>query len=103
MGQYQPKMADDSQKKSVRSRQVGQDDEGEEIPVLRVYKANWGPSRITLGLTPTTARGNSTPLGFTASSSWARGVAPGDPIDRSSESGSGAQYPLADPEFDDFA
>ena len=83
MGQYQPKMPDDSQKKSVKSRQGGQ---GEEIPVLRVYKANWGPSRITVGLTPTTAPGNSTPLGFIASSSWARGEAPGNPIKRSSAS-----------------
>ena len=80
MGQYNPSMSDSPQRPSGQSRQGGQDDKGEEMPVLRVYKANWGPSRITVGLTPTTALGNSTPLGFTAWSSWARGEAPGEPL-----------------------
>ena len=79
MGQYNPNMSDSPEKSSRKSRQGGQDDKMKETSVLRVYKANWGPSRITLALTPTTAPGNSTPLGFIASSSWARGEAPGEP------------------------
>ena len=95
MGQYNPNMSDSPQRSSRQSRQGGQDDKGEEMPVLRVYKANWGPSRITLALTPTTAPGNSTPLGFIASSSWARGEAPGNPIKRSSASGSTPSGPTS--------
>ena len=105
MGQYNPNTSDSPQRSSRQSRQGGQDDKMEETPVLRVYKANWGPSRITVGLTPTTAPGHSTPLGFTASSSWARGEAPGDHIERSpaSESGPSGQSPQVKLRFNDFA
>ena len=105
MGQYNPNMFDIPQRPSRQLRQSGQDDKTEETSVLRVYKANWGPSRITIALTPATAPGHSTPLGYTASSSWARGEAPGEPLKLSpaSESGPSGQSPQVKLRFNDFA
>ena len=80
MGEYDRNKPDNPQGSPGRPKQGKQVATKDEIPVLRVFKANWGPSRITVGLTPTTAPGNATPLGFTAWSSWARGEAPGEPL-----------------------
>ena len=45
MGEYQHKTP-----KSGKVERGSEDDSGETMLVLRVYKANWGPSRITLKL-----------------------------------------------------
>ena len=62
---------------SGRPERGSQDDSTESMPVLRVYKANWGPQRITVRLEPEIAKGSSTPLGFVATSPWGHGPAPG--------------------------
>ena len=62
---------------SGRPERGSEDDETETMLVLRVYKANWGPSRLTVRLEPEMAKGSSTPLGFVATSPWGHGPAPG--------------------------
>ena len=72
MGEYSRKISG-----SGRPERGSQDDETEKMPVLRVYKANWGPQRITVRLEPETIPGDDTPLGFVAASPWGYGEAPG--------------------------
>ena len=85
------------------------DEVKEAIPVLRVYKANWGPQRITVRLEAETIPGNDTPLGFVAASPWGYGQAPGayslgDHVPHPSTSGASAKkQSVREGVFDDFA
>ena len=59
-----------------RPERGSQDDEEETILVLRVYKANWGPQRISIQLRAEKRLGHETPIGFNAASPWEFGPAP---------------------------
>ncbi len=99
MGEYQHKTP-----KSGKAERGSEDDSGETMLVLRVYKANWGPSRITLRLQTQMPKGNATPVAFVADGPWGPGPAPGA-LPRSKTNGGKAAEETMGPmedEFDDF-
>ncbi len=63
---------------SGKSEQGSKDDDKVYLPVLRVNKANWGPSRLTVAISSDTPKGDPTPVGFAAVGSWGRGEIPGE-------------------------
>ena len=70
MGEYQKPIPG-----SKRPERHDEEDETETMLVLRVYKANWGPSRITVRLEAETD--GDTPVGFSEASPWVYGPDPG--------------------------
>ena len=88
---------------SGRSEHGSQDDDTVIVPVLRVNKANWGPSRLTVNILSETPKGDPTPVGFVAVGPWGRGVIPGD-LQSHAPSGSKGKATAAEPQEtdDDF-
>ena len=83
-----------------RPKRGKQDDEEETMLVLRVYKANWGPQRITVRLNPVTAAEGAAPVGFEAAGPWVRGAEPGS--HRSPRSQQNGAAPADQEVFDEF-
>jgi hypothetical protein len=67
------------------------------VPVLRVYKANWGPTHLTLKLLSETPQKDSTPIGFVADGPWGHGQIPGKLQPHAAASGSKAKATAAGP------
>ena len=88
---------------SGRSEHGSGDDDKVIMPVLRVNKANWGPSRLTVNILSETPKGDPTPVGFVAVGPWGRGVIPGD-LQSHAPSGSKGKATAAEPQEtdDDF-
>ena len=90
---------------SGRPERGPQDEETEPMNVLRVYKANWGPQRITVRLEPVTAEGSRAPLGFVADGPWVYGAEPGvfRPQRHPRSSKTNGAAPANQEAFNDFA
>ena len=99
MGEHKRKVSGSG--RPERGKQDDEEEEEEKMLVLRVYKANWGPQRITVRLNPVTAEGSSTPLGFVADGPWVYGAEPGS--HRSPRSQQNGATPVNQGVFNDFA
>ena len=82
-----------------------QDHEKEAMLVLRVYKANWGPQRITVRLQPVTDDGDDAPMGFVADGPWSYGSDPGAHQShyQTHRSENNIATPMSKGDFNDFA
>ena len=99
MGEYKKPMPG-----TKRPERQDEEDRSETMLVLRVYKANWGPSRLTIRLEAETIKGNDAPLGFVAASPWGHGPAPGFYSRGHSAHESGTNgAPVMEEMFNDFA